>query len=202
MPRRLTAAQRREKILSASMGLFARYGSAGARTRDLARAAGVSEAMVFRHFPDKDALYRAILRRKIDEAERALPLSSLATSDEPPAQFFGRIAANLLQRIEDDPSFMRLLLFSALEGHPLAQAFDRARAAGLRSVVVAYLRRQARAGVLRRLDAPVAARSFIGLVAWFAMARMIFREPGALRVPRPRLVREVVSLFLDGVRSK
>ncbi len=199
--RRLSAAERREAILDATMGLFARHGSAGARTRDLAGAAGVSEAMVFKLFPDKDALYRALLERKIAEAERELPLASLAESEDPPEAFFGRIAGTILRRIEEDPSFMRLLLYSALEGHPLTQEFDRARAEGVRRVIIAYLRRGARRGLLRRVDAPVAARSFVGLVIWFAMSRTLFREKGSLAVHRDRLVREVVRLFLDGVRQ-
>ncbi len=199
--RRLTATERREAILDASMALFARHGCAGARTRDLARAAGVSEAMVFKLFPDKDALYRALLERKIAEAERELPLAALAESEDPPEAFFGRIAGTILRRIEEDPSFMRLLLFSALEGHPLSQDFDRARAEGVRRVIVSYLRRGAAGGRLRRLNAPVAARCFVGLVVWFAMSRTLFREKGSLSIPRERLVRDVVRLFLDGVRK-
>lgn len=199
--RRLTAAERREAILDATMGLFARHGAAGARTRDLARAAGVSEAMVFKLFPDKDALYRALLERKIAEAERELPLAELAASEAPPEAFFGRIAGTVLRRIEEDPSFMRLLLFSALEGHPLAQEFDRARAEGVRNVIIAYLRRGAARGTLRRVNAIVAARCFVGLVIWFAMSRTLFREKGSLSIPRNRLVRDVVRLFLEGVRN-
>lgn len=198
--RRLSAAERRKAILDATMSLFARHGSAGVRTRDLARAAGVSEAMVFKLFPDKDALYRALLERKIAETERELPLAQLAASEDSPEVFFGRIAGTILRRIEEDPSFMRLLLYSALEGHPLAQEFDRARAEGVRSVIVSYLRRCAARRRLRRVNAAVAARCFVGIVIWFAMSRSLFREKGSLSIPRDRLVREVVRLFLDGVR--
>jgi TetR/AcrR family transcriptional regulator, transcriptional repressor of aconitase len=45
------------------MPLFARHGFAGTTTKEIAKAAGVSEALVFQHFPSKAALYQEILRQ-------------------------------------------------------------------------------------------------------------------------------------------
>ena len=47
------------------MPLFARHGFAGTTTKQIARAAGVSEALVFQHFPSKAALYEEILRLRL-----------------------------------------------------------------------------------------------------------------------------------------
>jgi AcrR family transcriptional regulator len=58
---RLDSAGRRQTIVEAAMPLFARKGFAGATTREIARAAGVSEALLFQHFPSKAALYQEIL---------------------------------------------------------------------------------------------------------------------------------------------
>lgn len=63
MPKpRLHAEERRVAIVAAAKPLFARHGFAGTTTKQLARAAGVSEALVFQHFPSKAALYEEILR--------------------------------------------------------------------------------------------------------------------------------------------
>jgi AcrR family transcriptional regulator len=59
---RLPAEERRVGIVEAAKPLFARHGFAGTTTRQIARAAGVSEALLFQHFPSKAALYREILR--------------------------------------------------------------------------------------------------------------------------------------------
>lgn len=48
--------------MSAVLPLFARQGCA-VTTRELAAACGVSEALIFRHFPSKEALYEEILTR-------------------------------------------------------------------------------------------------------------------------------------------
>src|SRR5262245_12261429 len=202
MAARMRGAERREQIIDASLELFARRGFSATKTRDVARAAGVSEAMVFKLFPDKEGLYRALIERKIAEAEQVLPLADLAGSREPPELFFGRIASILLERIERDPSFFRLPLFSALEGHPLAAEFDAARAVSVRSAIEEYLKRQERAGATRRIDPAFASRAFMALVAWFAVARTVFREPGSRRIPRSKLVREIVSVFVDGMRRR
>src|SRR5262249_3853444 len=58
---RLDSDERRQAIVEAAVPLFARKGFAGTTTRELAEAAGISEALLFRHFPSKRLLYREIL---------------------------------------------------------------------------------------------------------------------------------------------
>jgi AcrR family transcriptional regulator len=58
--RRIPAAARREAIIAAVRGVFAEHGFR-ATTRLLAKAAGVSEALLFQHFPNKEALYDSVL---------------------------------------------------------------------------------------------------------------------------------------------
>src|SRR5438874_13324875 len=57
---RLTAEQRREAIVRAVLPVFARKGFADTTSRDLAEAAGVSEALIYKHFPSKESLYAEI----------------------------------------------------------------------------------------------------------------------------------------------
>jgi len=59
---RLDSDERRKAIVKAAVPLFARKGFAGTTTRELAEAAGISEALLFRHFPSKQLLYREILQ--------------------------------------------------------------------------------------------------------------------------------------------
>ena len=57
---RLDSEERRKAIIDAALPLFARKGFAATTTKDLARAAGVSEPLLYRHFPSKEALYMEI----------------------------------------------------------------------------------------------------------------------------------------------
>lgn len=58
---RLPFDERKKLIIAQVRELFAHKGLEGATTRELAQAAGVSEGLLFKHFPNKDALYRAML---------------------------------------------------------------------------------------------------------------------------------------------
>ena len=57
---RLSSEERRAAIISAVQRVFAEKGFHGTTTRELAQAAGVSEALLFKHFPNKEALYAAM----------------------------------------------------------------------------------------------------------------------------------------------
>src|SRR5215470_17639475 len=59
---RLDSDERRKAIVAAAVPLFARKGFAGTTTKELAEAAGISEGLLFRHFPSKKHLYGEILR--------------------------------------------------------------------------------------------------------------------------------------------
>jgi AcrR family transcriptional regulator len=66
---RLSNSDRRTSIIAAAKTVFATSGYEGAKTLQIANAAGVSEALVYRHFVSKAALYRAVLRRVIQEQD-------------------------------------------------------------------------------------------------------------------------------------
>jgi len=58
---RLSFTERRQAIVEAVRDVFAEKGFDGTTTRELAKAAGVSEALIYKHFPSKQSLYAAML---------------------------------------------------------------------------------------------------------------------------------------------
>ncbi len=58
-----TAEARREEVLEAALTVFAQRGLYGTPTLDIARAAGISQAYLFRLFPTKTELFVAIVER-------------------------------------------------------------------------------------------------------------------------------------------
>jgi AcrR family transcriptional regulator len=83
-PARLSAEQRRAAIITAVRRVFAERGFDGTTTRALAEAAGVSEALLFKHFPDKEALFSAMKlacsSQDIDRFERLEALEPSAST--------------------------------------------------------------------------------------------------------------------------
>src|ERR1700676_5183059 len=79
---KLSSEERRAAILKAVGRVFAERGFDGTTTRALADAAGVSEALLFKHFPNKEALFSAMQQTCCNEQDlgRFERLKALAPS--------------------------------------------------------------------------------------------------------------------------
>ena len=80
---RLSAEARRRQIIESARGVFERSGLAGARTRDIAAAAGINEALLYKHFSSKEELFEAAVGAPLEEAVAAV----VALSGQPPDEF-------------------------------------------------------------------------------------------------------------------
>jgi TetR/AcrR family transcriptional regulator len=206
---RLTAGQRRQHFIDAALRLFSTRGFRGTTTRAIAEAAGVSEALLFRHFATKQDLYAAILRTKAEQSGFKARLHTLRrhakrTND---AALVQELVKATLDSYRRDPEFQRLMLYATLEGHELAtasqQVFGRPTFAFLRAYVV---ERQA-AGVLRAGDPGLLAVALVALPAYFALLDSVLgvKRASVLGVKRADASEnDTVDLFtrliLDGVR--
>jgi AcrR family transcriptional regulator len=65
--RRLRPEERRELIVAAAVEEFGRRGHRDARLSDIARAAGTTKAVIYDHFPNKNALHAEVLSRTSQE---------------------------------------------------------------------------------------------------------------------------------------
>lgn len=59
---RLKAAKRREQLLEVAVGLFAELGYDATTTSAIARAAGITEPVLYRHFHNKQEMFAAVVR--------------------------------------------------------------------------------------------------------------------------------------------
>ena len=163
---RFTADDRRQQILEVASGLFAGQGFNGTTTRHIAEAAGVNEALIFRHFPSKEELYWAVIEERCRVATWRQDLEARLLSGECDRDVFQGIAADILQARRKDSSLSRLLLFSALENHTLSERFFRTNVAQYYEVLAEYIARRIRQGAFRKVDPMLAARGFLGMISY------------------------------------
>jgi AcrR family transcriptional regulator len=122
---RLTGAERREAILAAALPLFAEVGFRGVTTKMLAHRAGVSEALLYQHFPSKESLHTEVQNYlcsnypALEEKLRSWPtpaeslvyiiyIISKLLLDPPVISDVGQVVPRImLQSILDDGSFVR-----------------------------------------------------------------------------------------------
>jgi AcrR family transcriptional regulator len=195
--RKASGRERQAGIIAAAAALFAARGFTGTTTKEIAKAARCSEALVFKYFPTKRALYAAILAEKV-------PLTELLTTVEDAAKkkddrlVFSTLARHRIRR-GADPTLLRLLLFSALEGHELSKMFFKNQHRVFYDYLAGYIEQRVRDGAFRRVDPLLAARSFMGLIAHHRLLHEIFGV--ALHQSPEDCVESYVSLFLDGIQA-
>jgi AcrR family transcriptional regulator len=197
--------ERRDQILQVAMRLFAERGFRGTTTKEIAQAAGVSEAMVFRHFANKNELYRAIIDHKACTPEMTSPLEKLrelaATGDD--YTLFHGLALNALNKHRDDPNFMRLLLYAALEGHELAQMFFENFVVEFYKFLGSYIAERQQAGLYRELEPRVIVRAYIGMIMHHSLNNTLWdRQQNLLSVSNEDAAHEFAQILLNGVLIK
>ncbi len=190
--------ERHKRIVLGAMKAFAKSGFRGTRSRDVAKAAGVSEALIFKHFPNKRAMQKAIIEERIRQTGDFL---SPDLKKAPLEKALTAIAARIFEVSERDPHFQRLLYFAGLEGEPLAPMFFERRVAGSIAEVACLFRLWAKRGWVRRgIDARLFSWSFMCCVGQLVAVRQIFK----VRKMSDRggdIAAQVAALFIRGVRA-
>src|SRR5262249_32885738 len=94
---RMSAKDRQQQIVQVAADLFSQNGFRGTKTKDIAERAGVSEAIIFRHFASKEELYSAILDYKVRQSTEQLQAHlKEAGSRKDDYAFFSSLAFDLL----------------------------------------------------------------------------------------------------------
>jgi AcrR family transcriptional regulator len=197
----MRAEDRRRQIVEVASELFSQRGFNGVTTKEIADRAGVSQAIIFRHFPSKEAIYSAILDNKLKQAaERIRGRLQDAAGRKDDRAFFGSLAFDLLDLYSKDPSLLRLLLFSALEGHDLSRMFYKTMSRQVRDHVRAYIKQRIADGAFRQLDPVASSRVFLGMVAHHAQVVALYPYDD-VKISNRQMADYFVEIFLDGARK-
>jgi AcrR family transcriptional regulator len=198
MKKRMSAGGRREQILQGAMGLFAQKGFRGTTTREIAQRLGISEALMFKYFPSKEFLYRAIIERRTDGSEEMFfPKEAIEAKDD--RQVFRSIASYLISKNTEDPTFMRLVQYSALEGHELSRIFFQTHAMERTKLLSRYIRQRIKERAFKKVPPLLAARAFIGMIIQYVQAREIYGMKNIFPFSQKTVVDTFVETFLNGL---
>lgn len=201
---RMTGDERREQILHVAIKLFSQHGFRGTTTKRIAEEAGISEAMVFRHFSTKSELYHAILDYKACEGGSTKPFAwvSEAIKNKDDFQVFYQIIFNALNNHERDPEFMRLLMHSALEGHELADMFINEAIVPTYEVLSFYISQRQRDGVFRNLNPKLIVRALVGMMTHHSLFNTLWDKQGRLlKVTNEEAARGFTEILLNGIKK-
>jgi AcrR family transcriptional regulator len=167
-----------ERILATATSLFALHGYKGVSTREIASAAQVNEATIFRHYPRKHDLYLAVMTSGLQQLHlRGDLLASIAEARDGQAALartFELIAKTLMEK----PEILRLLHYSALELRADFDPLVRKHLSQLVEVIAHYLDPWIKRGELRCANAKTVVLTLIGIVISHDSLQRVFLGKG------------------------
>jgi TetR/AcrR family transcriptional regulator len=200
---RMAADERRRQILNVAVDLFSKKGFRGTTTKEIAQGAGVSEAIIFRHFANKEELYSAIIdtcacvnqeRHHLDSVVRE------ACDRRDDRAVFETVARAILDFHEENPAFQRLLLHSALEGHELSQMFWDTTVVHTYEVLGGYIRQRQEEGAFREVNPKVVVRAFIGMLVHHSLNNNLWdKARKLLAISNEDAARAYTEILLKGI---
>ena len=199
-PSRMAAEDRRQQILEVALQLFSQSGFRGTTTKEIALAAGVNEAIIYRHFATKSELYSAIVDQKA-KSPRAQQMQSVlneAMESGDDRRVFESLAFNVLEFHDQDDMAMRILLYSALEGHELAEMIYRNHIAKTHRQLTDYVEKRIADGTFRSVDAMTAVRCFMGMIINHVMFKKFFQryDSEPMNMTNRQAAEQFTNLFL------
>ena len=206
---RLSAEARKEAIVEAVQDVFAEKGFDGTTTRELAKAAGVSEALLYKHFPSKESLYAAMLDGcakgpTFAEASRILALDASTSTLVVMVHFM--ISHYVLGRPGDRhrAALNSLLVRSLLGDGEFVRLMHKKLAAAWLKKFEACLQAASKAGEMR--EVPIRHDLCVWLVQHVAFSLMLHLQPKVpavnYKVSREELVSQATWFGLLGIGIK
>jgi AcrR family transcriptional regulator len=204
---KLSSEERRAAIIRAVRKVFAERGFHGTTTRALASAAGVSEALLFKHFPNKEALYSAMQFSCCNESdpEKIDRIKAL----EPSTSTLVMIVHLMVSRTvgtepssqEDAVTHHRLMLRSMIEDGEFARLFyERTMPCWISKVEQCVLASIAAGEAIGGPVLPNLGALFARQLAKTIMVSLLPATPIVdYEMPREKLVEQVVWFTLRGL---
>jgi len=187
MAKRMTAAERREQLLTVARGLFAERGFDGTSIEEVAARAEVSKPVVYEHFGGKEGLYAVVVDREVTHLLGAMRAALAQGSSR---RLIEEAAVTLLDYIDANPDGFRILVRDSPIGSASYQSILGDVATRVEGILVEPFERlglDARSG-------PMYAQMLVGMVSQIGLWWLDHRA-----TPKERVASHLVNLAWHGL---
>lgn len=195
--------ERPQQIIDAALAIFGERGLAAARLEDIAKRAGLSKGTIYLYFPNKEELFREVIRQtiiaQIERAERELATATQQSASDTLTQFVRGYWGYLRS-----PKFAALfrLIHAELSNFPdLARFYGREVIERIWRLVTSIVERGIQSGEFRALDPAVAARMLGPMLLMHALwcsHRDLFKATA--NKTDEQVLEEVLDFYLHAIR--
>jgi len=190
----------RRRVLDAALELLQTQSLAALSMDELAAHAGVSRATLYRLYPGKAALFRAIILA-YSPFEPVMAILA-GSADRPPEELIPELALTAYRTVARRSGVVRALVFEITSMTPdTRQAF---RETGMQAfgLLATYLAGQMAAGRLRPMNPLLALQGLVGAVMFHALAGPPMRELMGVETEGEQAVAALADNWLRGLQSR
>ncbi|HUH85188.1 MAG TPA: TetR/AcrR family transcriptional regulator [Stellaceae bacterium] len=187
------------EILAAALACFAERGYAATRLDDVARRAGVTKGTLYLYFPNKEELFKAVVRQAI-VPNLAQAEALVAAASEPPALILGRLLKQWLALHGTPASAIPKLMLAEAGNFPdLARFYHAEVVERGTNVLRRLLHRAVERGDFRAIDVDHAVFCIIGPVLLSMLWRHSFQRHDSHALDAEALYRTHLDLLTRGL---
>lgn len=170
-----SALSTRDAVFAAAAVLFSSRGFHGVSMDDIARDAGVNKAMIYYHFADKLALYRAIVGEGLKTMSEAV--GHIAGSPATPPYKLDAFIEAFVRMTETRPWMPAMMLREIAEGAPRLDPDTMAHMRGVIGNFAAILKQGQASGAFRDIHPILAYESIVGPIIINAARERVAEQP-------------------------
>ena len=194
MAKRLKANERRASILAVAKVLFADKGYNGVAVDEIARRLGVSPAVLYQHFPSKEALYEEVLNHTCTERQSYIEAALNGPDDF--GSVLQRMALVFAEKLARDSDYLRMEMQAALEDAPMAQQFFENRWKSFADFIEYNIAELSQSGQLQHINPRIASLLYQGALRETLYNKVILKSDRYKQFTLPELIRLMTELFL------
>lgn len=165
-----------------------------ATTSEVAERAGVAEGTLFHRFGSKDVLFREAMQWSEEDAPQLL-LASLERAEK--LEIADALAKMAEEFLEIGRIALPLMMMSWSDPTSRCNNQSEIRFRTFLKRLASFFEMQMDQGKLRRVDAEIVARTFIGAIHHFSMVRIVADTPQPM-IPQGMFIRGLIDLLLHG----
>jgi AcrR family transcriptional regulator len=198
--RQAQAAERREQLLKTAFLLFSERGYRATSIRDIAKASGVTEGLLYHYFTGKADLFSAVLT-EYTPFKTLDPLFE-AAGDRPVGEALRAIGYAFLSLVSERRAFALTMLTEA-PGDPELGALLGTFLQSIRARLAAFLAyHQATRHLDPSIDVEAAAQAFLGSLFLHFLSTSVFSQPDPSQSANNYIVDLLVQTLLSGLAPR
>ena len=183
-------------LMESALRVFTEKGFAGASTREIVEASGVTKPTLYYHFSSKDNLYRSILEEIFERFNREI--ARIAAEDLPPRDKLLKVTRYYLDHCQESPREVQLILMAIYRSDSSLPDIDIGTVgrAAIESIAE-IIRNGEQAGAFKEGESLQLSLQLIGMI--HIQILLLLNDESNLPLSRPE---EIVATFLEGIERR